>query len=192
VRRLDRLTLDEFANMSSRTSGVLGMFGGDPAANPVATRQAARRGWSSFSLIADAMSVPFDDVVMTGEIAVARHDVEVAEGTIKAGTVAAMRMETTGIRKGEGFMRLRQTFYVTSDLEPAWELPEGVAGWRMQIEGDTPLDIRIDFPVAPEHWGATSPGLTAHRPVNVVPYVCEAEPGIKTTVDLPQVIATFG
>jgi len=87
-------------------------------------------------------------------------------------------------------MRLRQTWYVTTDLDPAWELQD--TGWRMLIEGDTPLDIRIGFPAPPEEWAATSPGLTAHRPVNVVPYVCDAEPGIKTTVDLPQVIATFG
>ena len=43
----------------------------------------------------------------------------------------------------------------------------------------------------PEQWAATSPGLTAHRPVNAIPYVCAAEPGIRTTVDLPQVIPTL-
>jgi 4-hydroxy-tetrahydrodipicolinate reductase len=33
--------------------------------------------------------------------------------------------------------------------------------------------------------------LTAHRAVNSVITVCEAQPGIRTTVDLPQVIAAF-
>lgn len=28
-----------------------------------------------------------------------------------------------------------------------------------------------------------------HRPINMVSYVCDAQPGIVTTVDLPQVIA---
>ena len=37
-----------------------------------------------------------------------------------------------------------------------------------------------------------TPGLTANRPINAVPYVCEASPGIKTTVDLPQIIARLG
>jgi hypothetical protein len=37
--------------------------------------------------------------------------------------------------------------------------------------------------------GEMSPGYTAHRAVNAVPYVCAAEPGIRTTVDLPQIIA---
>jgi 4-hydroxy-tetrahydrodipicolinate reductase len=39
---------------------------------------------------------------------------------------------------------------------------------------------------------ATTPGYTASRAVNAVPYVCAAAPGIRTTVDLPQIIPTFG
>jgi 4-hydroxy-tetrahydrodipicolinate reductase len=38
----------------------------------------------------------------------------------------------------------------------------------------------------------TTPGYTAHRAVNAVPVVCEAAPGIRTTIDLPQVIARLG
>jgi 4-hydroxy-tetrahydrodipicolinate reductase len=37
-----------------------------------------------------------------------------------------------------------------------------------------------------------TPGLTAHRPVNAVRYVCEAPAGIRTTADLPQIIARLG
>lgn len=37
-----------------------------------------------------------------------------------------------------------------------------------------------------------TPGLTAHRPINAIPYVCEAPAGIRTTVDLPQIIARLG
>jgi 4-hydroxy-tetrahydrodipicolinate reductase len=60
------------------------------------------------------------------------------------------------------------------------------------VEGDTPLDIDIRFPVAEEDWPATSPGLTAHRPVNAVPYVCAAAPGLRTTDELPQIIPNLG
>lgn len=61
-------------------------------------------------------------------------------------------------------------------------------GWRVQVHGDAPLDIDIRFPVPPEEWAATSPGLTAHRPVNAVPYVCAAEPGIRTSAELPNIV----
>jgi hypothetical protein len=39
--------------------------------------------------------------------------------------------------------------------------------------------------------GEMTPGYTANRPVNAVPYVCAAAPGIRTTVDLPQIIPSL-
>lgn len=40
--------------------------------------------------------------------------------------------------------------------------------------------------------GELSPGFTANRAVNAVPCVCAAEPGIRTTIDLPQIVADLG
>jgi hypothetical protein len=54
------------------------------------------------------------------------------------------------------------------------------------------LDIDIRFPVPLDRMGATSPGYTAHRAVNAVPFVCAAPPGIRSSVDLPQIMATLG
>jgi hypothetical protein len=42
-----------------------------------------------------------------------------------------------------------------------------------------------------EQMAATTPGYTANRAVNAVPIVCEAAPGIRTTVELPQIIANL-
>ena len=76
------------------------------------------------------------------------------------------------------------------DVDPAWDLRD--TGWHVLVEGDTPLDVDIHFPVPDEEWAATSPSLTAHRPVNAVPYVCNAAPGIRTTDELPQIIPNLG
>jgi 4-hydroxy-tetrahydrodipicolinate reductase len=196
LRRLDCLTIDEYADMSSRNSPemIFRSFGGDPATYDQRRIVSLGGPGPSFNLIADAMSVPLDEVVTVGEVAAALHDVEIAAGAIKAGTVAARRSETVGMRNGNPLLRFRQTLYLTNDVEPDFELHQAPkpAGWRMRIDGDSPLDITIAFPVSEEDWGATSPGLTAHPPVNAVPYVCEAEPGIKTTVDLPRIIPNFG
>jgi 4-hydroxy-tetrahydrodipicolinate reductase len=43
-----------------------------------------------------------------------------------------------------------------------------------------------------EEMGAVTPGYTANRAVNAVPYVCAAAPGIRTTMDLPQIVANLG
>jgi 4-hydroxy-tetrahydrodipicolinate reductase len=57
------------------------------------------------------------------------------------------------------------------------------------VEGDTPLDVDLRMPVPLERMAAVSPGYTAHRAVNAVPFVCEAAPGIRSSVELPQIIA---
>ncbi len=195
-RRLDHLTIEEFADMSSRNSpemifDLMG-FGRDPAGfDP---RGVEAHGGSSFAgslgVVADALSLPLDDVVATGQVAVARETVDIAAGRVEAGTIAAQRMEVTGIRSGRPLLTFRANWYLTTDVEPAWDLRD--TGWHVLVEGDAPLDIDIRFPVPPDEWAATSPGLTAHRPVNAVRYVCEAEPGILTSVDLPQIVPTFG
>jgi hypothetical protein len=191
-RRLDRLSIDEFADMSSRNSpemifDLMG-FGRDPA--HFHPRGLEAHGGASFAgslrAVADALSIPLDDVVATAAVAVAREGVDVAAGRVEAGTIAAQRLEVACLRSGSPVLSFSANWYLTRDVEPAWDLRD--TGWHVLVEGDTPLDIDIRFPVPPERWAATSPGLTAHRPVNAVPFVCAADPGIRTTADLPQII----
>jgi 4-hydroxy-tetrahydrodipicolinate reductase len=87
-------------------------------------------------------------------------------------------------------LRFRATWYCTTDLDPAWVVRP--TGWHLAVEGDAPLDVDMRFPVPLERMGAVSPGYTAHRAVNAVPVVCAAPPGIRTTVELPQVVADLG
>ncbi len=195
-RRLDRLTIEEFADMSSRNSpemifDLMG-FGRDPSTfdpRGVELHGAAAFG-GSLGVVADALGLPLDEVVASGEVAVARHAVEIAAGRIEAGTIGAERMNVTGMRQGRALLRFSANWYLTTDVEPNWDLRE--TGWHLLVEGDVPLDVHIRFPVPPDEWAATSPGVTAHRPVNAIPSVCAAEPGIRTIVDLPPIVARLG
>jgi 4-hydroxy-tetrahydrodipicolinate reductase len=135
-------------------------------------------------------SLPLDDVEASGEVAITSRTVEIAAGTLEAGTVAAQRLTVAGVRNGRSLLRFRATWYCTTDLDPAWDARP--TGWHVVVDGDAPLDIDMRFPVPIERMGDVSPGYTAHRAVNAVPVVCAAAPGIRTTVDLPQVIATLG
>lgn len=195
-RRIDLVTIEEFADMSSRNSPELLFdlmgFGRDPGSFEPAGR--AHHGRASFGpslgVLADALSRPLDEVEATSDVAVARRTVTVAAGTVERGTIGAQRMTVTGLRQGRPFLRFSAHWYLTTDVEPAWELRQ--TGWRVRVDGDVPLDVGIAFPVPAEEWAATSPGITAHRAVNAVPAVCEAEPGIRTILELPQVVARLG
>ena len=191
-RRLDRLLIEEFADMSSRDSPemifeLMG-FGRDPS--HFDPRGVEAHGGASFAgslgVVADALSLPLDEVVSKGQVAVARTATNIAAGRIEAGTIAAQRLEVTGIHGGIPLLCFSANWYLTPDVDPAWDLRE--TGWHVLLEGDTPLDVDIHFPVPSEEWAATSPGLTAHRPVNAIPYVCAADPGIRTSTELPQII----
>ena len=195
-RRLDHLLIEEFADMSSRNSPELIFdlmgFGRDPATfDPRGVEAARRRLLRAVrsEVLAEALSLPLDVVEATGQVAVARKDVEVAAGRVEAGTIGAQRMQVHGVRDGRPLLTFSANWYLTADVEPAWDLRE--TGWHVLVEGDTPLDVEIHFPVPPDEWAATSPHLTAHRPVNAVPCVCAAEPGIRTIADLPQIIANL-
>ena len=194
-RNLERITIDEYADVSSRDSpdmlfNIMG-FGAEPATFDVRRLDHVRANFEqSLHLVADAVSLPIENVETKGELGLARHDIQIAAGVVKAGTVAATRITVAGMRAGKELMRFRANWYVSTDIEQDWDLRE--TGWRVHVEGDTPMDVGIRFPVPAERWAAFTPGLTAHRPVNAIPYVCEAPPGMQTTADLPQIIANLG
>jgi 2,4-diaminopentanoate dehydrogenase len=194
-RRLDCLTIDEFADMTSRNSpdllfNVMG-YGVAPSAFDQRKVDYVKHDFaSSLAQVADALGIEIDEWAAFGELSAATKDKQIAAGLIPAGTVAAQRITIEGLWNGMARLRFRANWYVSSDIEATdWNLRE--SGWRICVEGDTPMEVNITFPVSPEEYPNVTPGFTAHRAVNAVPMVCAAEPGIRTTVDLPQVIARF-
>ncbi len=192
-RRLDCLTIDEFADMESRNSpdllfNIMG-YGAEPAQFDQRKVEYVKHDFAaSLAQVAAAAGIEIEAWEAFGELSAARNRTQIAAGVIEAGQVAAQRITISGMRKGKPVLRFRANWYCSRDIEAEdWELRE--SGWRVQVQGDTPLDVGITFPVAPEDYAAFTPGLTAHRAVNAVPAVCEAAPGIRTTVDLPQVVA---
>lgn len=194
-RRHDCITIDEFGDMTSRNSpdllfNIMG-YGVSPAQYDQRKVDHVKQDFAgSLAQIADAIGIEIDEWNAVGENSPATKTVEIAAGTIEEGTVAAQRITISGMKDGKPVLRFRANWYCSKEIEHSdWELRE--SGWRVQVEGDTPLDVSITFPVAPEDYAAFTPGLTGHRAVNAVPVVCEAPPGIRTTVDLPQIIAKF-
>jgi 4-hydroxy-tetrahydrodipicolinate reductase len=197
ARRLDCLTIDEFADIpaSCSTDMILHVMGyGRPleeALDPNLLAHMAQCFEDSLGTIADALALPVDRFEVYGETAAGRERVELTDGAaIEAGTVAAIRITVAGIRDGKPLMRFRSNWYCTRDIDADWHLEDN--GWRVLVDGDAPLDVRIAFPRTEEPVADQMGGYTAFRAVNAVPYVCAAPPGIRTIVDLPQVVARLG
>jgi 4-hydroxy-tetrahydrodipicolinate reductase len=196
-RRLDNLSIDEFADCSSRDSPemlfeMMG-FGRKPGPASQGQLDHARLCFApSLQLVATALGLPIDSVEVHGAQGLARQDVHIVAGVVPAGTVAATKTTVACMRSGKPLLQFASTWFVSSDVDTSdggqWEF-RTPSGWHIVLQGDCPLDISISFPVAPEDYADMTPGLTAHRPINAVPYVCEAPAGIRTTVDLPQIIA---
>lgn len=193
-RRLDSLTIYEYADLSRRNSpdllfNVMG-FGKDPSHfDPRRFGYGAVAFGPSLRVTAEALGLPLDDVTSAGEVAVATETFTIAAGVIEKGTVAAQRMTVTGTRNGTPTLIFSANWYCGQAVEPAWTLRE--TGWKLVVDGDAPLDIDIRFPFPLERMGEMTPAYTANRAVNAIPVVCAAPAGIRTTADLPQIIATL-
>ena len=198
-RRLDRITINEFADCSSRDSAamlfeIMG-FGERPGRDIQPRLDYLREAFGpSLEVTAASVGLPCDKLEVTGAVALARHDTHIAAGVVEAGTVAAQRTTVSAMRAGKPLISFTANWYVSTDVETedgeTWDLR--ASGWHLRVDGDVPLDVAITYPVAPEDYAEMTPGLTAHRPLNMVAYICEAPPGIRTSAELPQIIAQFG
>lgn len=197
-RRIDRLAIHEYADVSDRDSPDM-LFNLMGFGHPAAEFPPERFGYGAYSfgpsmrLIAEAVGLPLDSVTATGEVGVTPEKLTIAAGTLDAGTVAGLRMTVTGTHQGRPLITFTASWCCSQVLEPAWELRgAGWNGWNVQVDGDAPLDVDIRFKIPQGQMGQMTPGYTANRPVNAIPYVCAAAPGIVTTVDLPQIIPALG
>lgn len=194
-RRLDCVTIDEYANVSSRNSPRMlfeQMGFGAPMGpyNPQRAEHLKGDFGRSLAVIADAIGLSFDRIEAFGELSPVTEDVRIAAGLVPKGTVGGMRTTITGLNQGKPVLRIRTNWYISDLIEADWDLL--YSGWRVVVEGDTPLNVVITYPeMSLEDYAAFTPGLTAHRAVNAVPMVCAAEPGLRTTVDMAQVIPHF-
>lgn len=194
-RRLDFLSIEEYANClegcSEEMLTALMGFGDSPEA--FAQRHVADRDQvfaHSLGLVASALGLAIDRFETTTEFATCLHDTQLHSSTIPAGSVGAQRVAVNAYRNDKPLMRFRSNWFVTMDIEPAWDLRTD--GWRLRVDGDAPVDMVIDLPMPIEQDVRASGRYTAHRPVNVIPAVVAAQPGIVPTTKLATPIAHLG
>ncbi|OBB78042.1 dihydrodipicolinate reductase, partial [Mycobacterium colombiense] len=147
-------------------------------------------------LIGDALGVEVQEVREFFDRAVTNRTLDVAMGTVEAGTCGALRMRATGIVDGREAIIIEHVTRLAHDVAPDW--PEGIGdlSYRVQISGDPDIDCTLAAtlkdPAKAGIGGMTSGAgamvATAMRVVNAVPYVVAAQPGLLSSVDLPLTI----
>jgi hypothetical protein len=191
-RRVQSVEIIEYGDVSQRPSShmIFEQMGfGKPLAEFSSEQWAAHlhnEFVPTLRMLADAAGLTVDGSSTRGEVAAARHDTSIVAGEIKAGTVAAQRFIIAVHSGGEEVVRLDQYAYVTKDVDPAWDIRD--AGWRVRVNGDAPFDADLPFAVPPGRLGEFVPAYNANLPVNAIPYVCAAAPGILTAEDLPPIV----
>ena len=139
----------------------------DQFAAGVAERKLGHRGLpESCALIGRGLHIPFDEIQTS--IAPVIATAAAPRAGIALGRVAGLRQSAIGLRAGREVARL--------DLEMSVAAPDPHD--RVQIDGDPPLDVRIDG-------GTHGDRGTVATVINAIPAVMAAAPGLKTVLDLP-------
>lgn len=130
----------------------------------------------SVQLVADGLGIPLDDIKAKTTRILAESDLETAAGLVKKGTVAGQHWEWSGMVGRRKVIRHETVWRMHESVAPHWA--RGNHSVTIRGEPNMRIDMRPDW---------IDGGLlsTAMHAVNAIPYVCAAEPGIRTLLDLP-------
>lgn len=199
-RRVRHVRAEEFSDIRSyRAEAVVRdvmLFGKPPevAAKSPMLRVLGGGFQQSIDMVAAGLGFRLDaEKRTTHEMAVATAPIATPVGTLAPGTVAAQRFTWQGTVAGAPVVTVRVNWLMGQEqLDPPWSFG-GEERFEVEVTGEPA--VRVAFhglhPADPldEAALAHNPGITATAMhcVNAVPYVCAAEPGIRTYLDLPLV-----
>ena len=147
----------------------------------------------SVFMVADELGFDIEPRLRTThEMAVATRAIDSPIGPIQPGTVAAQRFKWEALVDGEPVITAAVNWLMGEEnLDPGWRF--GPAGERFEVEVTGDPSCLVTFkklhPETIEAGLARNPGIvaTALHCVNAIPYVCAADPGLLTYLDLPLV-----
>lgn len=193
--RVDKVTVNEAADTtfydSPDTEKPVGF--GQPIDHPE-LQQMAAKGTAIFGeavhLVADALGVELDEVRCVAEFAQTTADLEMASWTIPAGHVAGTYISWQGVVGEKILIDLNVRWRKGQTLEPDWKIEQD--GWVIQVDGQPTVTTKVGFLPPPyfqaetlEDFMALGHIMTAMPPINAIPAVVAAAPGIATYNDLP-------
>jgi len=147
----------------------------------------------SVFMVADELGFDIKpELQTTHEMAVATAPIDSPIGPIQPGTVAAQRFQWQATVDGQPVVTAAVNWLMGQEnLDPAWEFGPGGERFEVEVTGDPSCltTFKKLHPPTVEAGLLRNPGIvaTALHCVNAIPYVCRAEPGLLTYLDLPLV-----
>lgn len=137
-------------------------------------------------LIARGLGVELEEIRGDLDRRLTERDIEVAFGTLPAGTVGAVRTTASGIVNGRPAIVVDHVIRMARDVAPDWPSSDNDATYLVTVEGDPDIECRLTLgPPEGTDAGAAAMTATAMRVVNAVPSVIDARPGLLSSLDLP-------
>src|SRR5246127_2730847 len=137
-------------------------------------------------LIAQGLGVEVEQVRGSLDRRLTDRDIEVAFGTIEAGTCGAVRTRAAGVVNGREAIVIDHIIRMARDVAPDWPTSEFDATYRIDIEGDPDIHSVLTLGGGEGHGaGHAAMASTAMRVVNAIPYVVDAPPGLLSSLDIP-------
>jgi hypothetical protein len=195
-RRIDKVTVYEVCDLSQGSESpemMMDQLGFGMAAADAAKEPPALMGvmstifYESMDMIAAGLGFELDGYEHHHEFALATRDIPIHAGLIKKNHVAGQHFEYVG-KVGDRRVIEFQTYWKMSrDLDKDWPY-DAPLEYTVEVEGDPSVRCTLSAIDAE----TTEPGLvwTAMNCVNALVPVCQAEPGIRSSLDLPIVRAT--
>jgi hypothetical protein len=204
-RSIERVTIQERANWSLYDSPRITFdnmrFGRAPEDATLAANPFARFNSGLFEqqipLLAAGLRLALDEVRATQELIAADAPCDIRGGRIEKGTVCGQRYRWQGVAGGRPRIEIEALWTVGPTYPEKWPKPRD--GWTIRIEGEPSAQIhfvtlasfeRRDLPFEAHVHAADV--ATAMHAVNAVPAVCDAPPGLHSTLDLPVIRTGIG
>jgi 2,4-diaminopentanoate dehydrogenase len=120
------------------------------------------------------------------------RDIEVAFGTIPAGTCGAVCTRAAGVVNGREAIVIEHIIRMARDVAPEWLTSEFDATYRVDIIGDPDIHCAMNLGAAEGHGaGRAAMAATAMRVVNAIPYVVDAPAGLLSSLDMPNTLPRY-
>ena len=190
VRVLESVDSTGYDSADTELSVGYGRLPDDPEL-PGLTRAGTAVFGDAVHLLGDALGVTFDEVRCETEYAITTEHLDLGSWSIEAGHVAGVSASWQGWVGDRRIVSLEVRWRKGLTLEPDWAVEHG---YVVEVAGMPSVRTKLEvFP--PRDFVANSFAdymvlgmvMTAMPAVNAIAVVCEAEPGIRTYLDLPLV-----